>query len=486
MLIGRVGMITKDVDSKLIITKFAMYGYNVHPSAVDALKTVSQSRLDSAIAEVCKHANGSFIITAKDVLPVLDRYKKRREPEPPKTVQKPKPDISVIKDITGNSCCEGDINDFVAYFNSRYEKISRILRNRMSPVSIGSLRKLRADRVDVIGIVNDVRETMNGNAMIRLEDRTGCINVIATGKLKEKAMELLGDEVIGISGSLKGKNLIADRIVFPEIASNEKRSNWGFSVAFISDTHFGSNTFIENAWNRFVSWLNFEIGDEKSHQLAESIKYIVIAGDIVDGIGIYPGQDKELAIADIYQQYEEAASQIDKLPKHIKVILSPGNHDAVRQAEPQPCLMEEHASLFSNNVKHVGNPALVGIDGVKILIYHGRSLDDLITKIPRLSYEKPAKAMEELLKRRHLVPSYGNRSPIAPEKEDYLVIDEVPDVLHSGHVHTYETSFYRGVFLINSSCWQSQTEFQKKMNLNPTPGVVAVYNGSNIGKLKFC
>jgi len=148
--------------------------------------------------------------------------------------------------------------------------------------------------------------------------------------------------------------------------------------------------------------------------------------------------------------------------------------------------LKEHASLFSNNVIHVGNPALVDVEGVKILIYHGRSLDDLVTKIPRLSYEEPTKAMEELLKRRHLAPSYGNRSPIAPEKEDYLVIDEVPDVLHSGHIHTYGTSFYRGVFLVNSSCWQSQTEFQRKMNLNPTPGIVSVYNGNSVSKLKFC
>ena len=55
------------------------------------------------------------------------------------------------------------------------------------------------------------------------------------------------------------------------------------------------------------------------------------------------------------------------------------------------------------------------------------------------------------------------------EKEDYLVIEDVPDVLHSGHVHTFGTAFYRGVFVVNSSTWQSQTEFQKKMNLNPMP-----------------
>jgi DNA polymerase II small subunit len=242
----------------------------------------------------------------------------------------------------------------------------------------------------------------------------------------------------------------------------------------MSDTHFGSNTFLHEEWNTFVKWLNCEIGNEKSIKLAESIKYIVIAGDIVDGVGIYPEQEKELSIIDIYEQYEEAAMQIDKMPR-IKIILAPGNHDAVRQAEPQPALPSEFAELFPKNVMHVGNPALLDIEGVKLLIYHGRSIDDMVTKIPRLDYSKPHQAMIEMLKRRHLAPLYGNRTLIAPEKEDYLVIDDVPDIMHSGHVHTYGTTFYRGIFLVNSSCWQSQTEFQKKINLNPIPGNVAVY-----------
>ncbi len=119
-------------------------------------------------------------------------------------------------------------------------------------------------------------------------------------------------------------------------------------------------------------------------------------------------------------------------------------------------------------------------------MYHGRSLDDIISRVSRLSYEKPHDAMVELLKRRHLAPLYGERSPIAPEKDDYLVVDDVPDIVHSGHVHTYGTGFYRGVFLVNSSTWQSQTEFQKKVNLNPMPGNVAIYQpGGNVYRLKF-
>jgi DNA polymerase II small subunit len=472
-------MVIKDVDSKLIITKFAMQGYNVHPSAVEILKKEAKSsNIDYVISQVCKTANGSFIITPEDVLSILKKGKLDEQAER-------KYKINVLKDITSSSSCEGSIEDFVAYFNSRYEKLSKILRSRMAPTPIASLGRIK-EKVDVIGMVSGIRESQRGNIVIEMEDKTGRVSVVASGKLKEIAMELLGDEVIGVTCSLKGRTIIADRITFPDVPANGRKIKKDFSIVFISDTHFGSSTFIQDGWETFVRWLNCEVGNEKMVELAESVKYIVLAGDIVEGVGVYPEQDKELSILDIHGQYEEAASQLDGIPKRIKVVLSPGNHDAVRQAEPQPALPSDFASLFSNNVIHVGNPAMLDIEEVKLLIYHGRSIDDLVTKIPRLDYSKSHKAMEELLKRRHLAPMYGNRSPVAPEREDYLVIDEIPDVLHSGHVHTYGTSFYKGVFVVNSSCWQSQTEFQKKTNLNPIPGNVTVYQpGGSVHRLKF-
>ena len=47
----------------------------------------------------------------------------------------------------------------------------------------------------------------------------------------------------------------------------------------------------------------------------------------------------------------------------------------------------------------------------------------------RKLYEKNELMMEELLKKRHLAPIYGERTPLASELEDYLVIEHVPSVL---------------------------------------------------------
>ncbi|MET1124615.1 MAG: DNA-directed DNA polymerase II small subunit [Archaeoglobaceae archaeon] len=477
-------MIVKNIDAATIVKKFLVRGYNVNPKAIEVLR--SCDNIDEVIDEVCRTAGDQFIITEKDVMRALESLKRKKEVvKAEKAITRPEKEakVKILKDVTGNSLCEGKIEDFLMYFRSRYEKLSAILKARVAATPIAQLGRLRGESVTVIGMVNDVRETAKGY-FIELEDPTGVVGCVATGKVAEITERLLGDEVVAVSGTLREKIIIADRIIFPDVPVNGARKiEKDFMIAFISDTHFGSREFLESEWGYFVRWLNCEAGKE---ELAERVKYLIVAGDVVDGVGIYPGQENDLAIVDLYEQYEAAAAHFDEIRKDIKIIISPGNHDAVRQAEPQPALPSEIRKLFSNNVVHVGNPSLVDIEGVKVLIYHGRSLDDVVSRIPGLSYEEPHKAMEELLKRRHLSPLYGERSPIAPEKEDYLVIEDIPDVLHSGHVHTYGASFYRGVLLVNSSTWQEQTEFQRKMNLKPMPCNVAVYRpGGELYRLRF-
>ena len=59
---------------------------------------------------------------------------------------------------------------------------------------------------------------------------------------------------------------------------------------------------------------------------------------MVDGIGIYPNQERELVVKDIYKQYEMLDDFIEAIPDYMEVIIGPGNHDAVRRGEPQPAM----------------------------------------------------------------------------------------------------------------------------------------------------
>jgi DNA polymerase II small subunit len=124
----------------------------------------------------------------------------------------------------------------------------------------------------------------------------------------------------------------------------------------------------------------------------------------------------------------------------------------------------------------LGDPSQVIVEGVNVLITHGDSLDDLVTMLPGASYTKPAMPMKELLKKRHLAPIYGGKTELAPLHRDWMVIDTPPDVVHFGHAHHNAVDNYRGVQIINSGTFQSQTDFMRKQGIVPTPGIVTFLN----------
>ena len=461
-----------------IIQIFAESGFQIDREALDAMRTSSPEQ----IQHVVKTMDSSVLVVGIEHIRPLGQdltLKTISLPSyiPEITVQNAIPikikhrecPVTILKDITNQSTCIGEYTEFVQYFRDRYSSLSEILRKRLGARPIESLKKRNLDTrepLSVIGMVLDIKTTSNGHKLIQIEDPTGTLRILIhkerDKELFESANRILLDEVIGITGTLSsdGNLMFVNRIIWPDIPNSQNTTINGKNrvgkAVFISDIHVGSKTFLEDAWLKFIDWL----GDD--------INYLVIAGDVVDGIGIFPGQDKELAISDIYEQYEKAAEYLNAIPKHIKIIISPGNHDAVRQAEPQPRFPERITKMFRNDFIFVGNPAMVDI-GVKVLIYHGRSMDDIIANIPGFSYNEPTKPMTEMLKLRHLSPIYGGRVSIAPEKKDHFVIDQIPDILHCGHVHTVGVSSYRDVLTINSGTWQSQTEFQKRMNLMPVP-----------------
>lgn len=396
--------------------------------------------------------------------------------------------VTVLSDITGHSTCTGEYMQFVQYFRDRYSRLSEILRGRMNTRPIESLKRRSFRRgsdggneeLSIIGMVSDISSTNNGHKILSLEDPTGSFSVLIRNsdkELFELASRLLLDEVIGVTGSVTndGNLMLATKILQPDVPNSVQRRTGSHGKAvLISDVHVGSSQFLEDSWLDFLDFLRGESDSEEMREIAAQVRYLVVAGDLVDGIGIYPDQEMELDILDVYEQYKKAAEYFREIPEHIRVIISPGNHDSVRQAEPQPALPERIRADFPENITFVGNPALVDLDGVRILIYHGRSIDDLVASVPGVSYQEPAGAVLEMLKRRHLAPTYGSRVSISPEKKDYFIIDPVPDIIHTGHVHTLGVQRYKNVLLVNSGTWQAQTEFQKRVNLVPMPARVPV------------
>ena len=124
----------------------------------------------------------------------------------------------------------------------------------------------------------------------------------------------------------------------------------------------------------------------------------------------------------------------------------------------------------------VGNPINLRIERRLVTSYHGKSIDDFFAGVRGLSYDNPIAVMKEMVTRRHLAPLYGMRNALAPEKKDYLVMEEVPDIFVTGHVHGTGRMDYRGVKMINASTWQAQTDYQKMHNFNPEPSIKPIVN----------
>lgn len=400
-------------------------------------------------------------------------------------------ELEILADPTEIISSEGSINNFLQYFQDRFMRIRNLLHERTdvkNTVSIKeALKSSPNTKVKIIGMITSIRMRRE-ILFMQIEDFEEVATVIVTsrtkGTLHKKAENILLDQVVCVDGVRSKRDyIVATDFIYPDIP--ERKPNTAKKTvyaALLSDLHIGSKKFQMKSFNKFLRWLKGQEGNYRHRSIASRVKYVVIAGDVVDGVGVYPGQYEELAITDIYDQYALAAKLIQQIPEYVEVIIIPGNHDATRQALPQPAIKKEYSEPFyeTRKVVMIGDPAKIRLDGVEFLLYHGRSLDDVIANIPDVMYqnlhETISIAMRYLLKIRHLAPIYGSRTPIAPETKDYLVIDSVPDVFHSGHVHIFGYETYRGTLIVNSGSWQSQTPFQEKMGLYPTWGVAPILN----------
>jgi DNA polymerase II small subunit len=382
-------------------------------------------------------------------------------------------------DVTGKSNSEGKVDDFLRLFRSKYELLSGMLkaRHNLNAVPIKNLAAIRdKDSVDVIGMVNKKWITKKGHTAFEIEDtESKCIALVMEKEklLIEKSERVIEDNVIGIKGTKWGKDfLIVKEFFWPDMPIRAaKVINEDVLIGGITDLHVGSTLFYEEQFNKFLDYINGKGLSEKQQERVGKIQYLMVTGDNVAGIGVYPGQLDDLIIRDVYEQYTKLEEMLLQIPEYIQVFICPGQHDAVRRAEPQPAIDKEFVPRLSKlrNFHFISSPSWVEIEGIKNMIYHGPSVHDLISSVSFLTMSKPEEAMVELLKKRDLMPKYGGKNPYVPEGRDYMVVKEEPDIVWFGDIHHKGYATYRGTTILNSGTWEGQTDFQKKIGHVPTP-----------------
>lgn len=380
-----------------------------------------------------------------------------------------------------------EVSDFVGNFRSRYQQIQKVLMNRPElQNNLVSINKISNNRqsLSIIGALIERRVTKNKNLMLRFEDLTGEISGVVklnNENVFKKAEELILDDIVGIKASGDREILYIHDIFYPDAFLPEKtKFEEEVCIAFLSDVHAGSVMHLGKNMEKFLDWINSE------NEIAKKIKYIFFNGDNVDGVGIFPGQENLLSLKSMKEQYNLLAYYLKKIPKHIQMFMIPGQHDAVRVAEPQPIIDGAYASALYeiDNLNLLTNPALVRLfeknKEFKVLMYHGASIHSFINSIPELriikAHKTPARAVEHMLKRRHLSPMHSQVTYIPNIDRDPLVISEVPDVLVTGEVHRLDIKNYNGILIITGSCWQSQTPFEERVGNETDPCKVAVLN----------
>ena len=471
------------METRDVVNFLLKKGFQVTPEAAESLKNMTRLEFQDLVKTIIRDKNrkndDNFMVSLDDVRNNIIQESVQDEVS-----------IDDYEVLDGNDTMQKQLEGVDGYhllMKNRFNKYKQIMFDRQDSRKIIKISTLvqyaDPNEYKIAGLLKSKNKLDKAYEMELEDESTDLRLLVIDGNNIRKVESFLIDQMVIADvvfsnniGRFIVKNCYSLDIpaeVFPSVDGKEPV----YSV-FLSDIHVGSKTFLEQEFQDFLDWINGRSGDL---DVVSRIKYVVVAGDVVDGIGVYPGQEEELTELNLAKQYDLFARLMAQIPKSIKIFVSPGNHDATRQALPQPPIFKKYAkSLYEmDNVVLLGDPCLLRLQGVYTLVYHGQSLVDIVGSSPGVTFDKPAEAMKVLLKARHLAPTHGP-TRVALEENDKLVIKTVPNIFHCGHIHTVQTLKYKGTLLVNSGTWQDQTQFQKRMGIVPNPAVAVVVNLNNL------
>lgn len=498
-----------------IVKKFKDAGYLISPEAVKLI--MNQPNTDSVIDTVLKYLNNispkpivvgiSHVNNALSSLSVKDRI-------PIRELRMERADFEVKFTFMGYKIDRSLklIDGYSRLLIDRYQKLKRILLERPDMRHAVSLRDIKKGVRKffenemfqqrktitlglVVSIIKDSKsieitlEDVSEDRGSRIVNRV-IAEVPSSSQAFKKAMWIAEGEVIGITGVLNNDKFEVEDIFLPGVSLKPiKRPSDDLYVAFLSDLHVGSLRFAENRFKAFINAIQGNTDDSKLKDIVNKLRYIIIAGDLVDGFGVYKNQERELLTFDVVEQYKMLAEMLSGVPEDIIIFLIPGDHDVSGLYVPSPPVPREFAQkLYSMpNVHMLGDPSFIRIAGVDILVSHGRGLDDAIElyTLKGLTSEGVIDAMESLLLRRNLVIPISGKVTVAPYPHDFNVITTMPDIMHMGHVHIATAAkLYKNILLINSGSWQEQSIKQKAKGLNPSVGTCYFVNLKDMNLIK--
>jgi DNA polymerase II small subunit/DNA polymerase delta subunit B len=303
------------------------------------------------------------------------------------------------------------IEDYIKFFNLRYKKLRKILSTRLdliNPLSINRISQ-KSRKFSIIGMV---KEKNRGERSLLLEDLTGEITVYMEEKIFNRFEEILQDEVIGVLCEKKDNVIKVKKIIYPDIPLRREinKTKDNIQYLFISDFHMDNNLFNQRAYENFLDFI-----------YKEKNKLCVFI------------------LGDISSKKEDIISFFQDLPKNIFKVYQPGEIDP---------------SLDVGDLK-ITNPSLVKVeDKIIVFSYHGNLLSEYSKIWSNIS---PEAILMNLLKKRNINPIFNLDNKIYDE--DVFLLDIVPDILVTGHLHKPGILNYKGTTIISNGSFITQPIF---------------------------
>ena len=287
-------------------------------------------------------------------------------------------------------------------------------------------RKSRREILYTMGILFDKKYLNHGYFDIILEDDAGALVVTAPPRLLGKVAKLIPDEVV--IAQVTYDRLMKRYIVIDVEAAGRLIKHKQFSAsptrryaAFLSDLHCDERNNACELFDKFVTWL---LEGSVDRYLKRSMKYLMVTGDLVD----CNAQDPRYG-------YDTITKILSRLPDDIVKIIIPGECDVTGSFLPQPPIKRIYRRAFEEvpNTYMLGNPVILTVSGVRVLLYHGQSLPCIMSSI---GARRPVEAQGRIVETRNIAPSITCKDYIvSPEEYDLMSLDVLPDIIHSGHVH---------------------------------------------------
>jgi len=298
----------------------------------------------------------------------------------------------------------------IQFFIDRYEKIKKILNGRLDLVNLVSINKINS-KSKKFSIIAMVKEKIPDTDSIVVEDLTGEVVVRFQEKISSLLDQTVLDEVIGLVCEAGSEGIVVSNTIWPDVPLKRDVTQTKEDVfcLFISDIHMDSEKFNHESYKKFLSWLN---------QVKYDNFYIFVLGGVSS------------KISDMKEFFS-------KLPEKSERIFLRGEDD------PE----------FSD-VMNITDPSLIKIDNITLLLSHGGFLEKYSKIWPNL---QPEKIMLNLLKKRHIDPIFDSCTKIFDQ--DYFVLDTVPDIFTSGHLHSPGILNYKGTTIISNGSFLTQPIF---------------------------